>query len=152
MAAVFRVTDSETAIRAQLAETSLIDWKRPYREALVHEWLPTRLGKGTVTVAVKASFRRSPTMKFRCSQSPVVGFAERCRPTSRLMLQAENFALAFMTTHMARLGIRRLLGTRQRMIRITGKQQANAADHIVKRSSLTLVVAMFSHRIKIMLC
>src|SRR5207253_3411557 len=41
------------AIKAQLAEASLIDWKRPYREALVNEWLPTRLGEGTVTVAVE---------------------------------------------------------------------------------------------------
>jgi len=41
------------AMKAQLAEASLIDWRRPYREALVNEWLPTRLGEGTVTVAVK---------------------------------------------------------------------------------------------------
>jgi hypothetical protein len=40
-------------MKAQLAEASLIDWQRPYREALVNEWLPTRLGEGTVTVAVK---------------------------------------------------------------------------------------------------
>jgi hypothetical protein len=42
-------------MKAQLAEASLIDWDRPYRdrEALVSEWLPTRFGKGTVTVAVK---------------------------------------------------------------------------------------------------
>jgi hypothetical protein len=38
-------------------------------------------------------------------------------------------------------------GPVQRMIRIAGKQQANAIGHIVKRSSLTLVVAMFSLRI-----
>jgi CRISPR-associated endonuclease/helicase Cas3 len=43
----------EAANKAQLAEASLIDWRRPYREALVNEWLPTRLGEGTVTVAVK---------------------------------------------------------------------------------------------------
>jgi hypothetical protein len=43
----------EAAIKTQLAEASLIDWRRPYREALVNEWLPTRLGEGTVTVAVK---------------------------------------------------------------------------------------------------
>jgi hypothetical protein len=42
----------KAAIKAQLAEASLIDWKRPYREALVNEWLPTRLGEGTVTVAI----------------------------------------------------------------------------------------------------
>jgi hypothetical protein len=41
-------------MKAQLAEASLIDWRRPYREALVNEWLPTRLGEGTVTVAVKS--------------------------------------------------------------------------------------------------
>jgi hypothetical protein len=27
--------------------------QRPYREALVNEWLPTRLGDGSVTVAVQ---------------------------------------------------------------------------------------------------
>ena len=41
------------AMKAQLADATLIDWMRPYREALVNEWLPTRLGDGTVTVAVK---------------------------------------------------------------------------------------------------
>ena len=34
-------------------------------------------------------------------------------------------------------------GPLQRMIKIRGKQQANAVGHIVKRSLLTLVVAMF---------
>jgi hypothetical protein len=43
----------EAALKAQLAEASLIDWRRPYREALVNEWAPTRLGEGAVTVAVK---------------------------------------------------------------------------------------------------
>jgi hypothetical protein len=43
----------DAAMKAQLAEASLIDWERPYREALVNEWLPTRLGEATVTVAVK---------------------------------------------------------------------------------------------------
>jgi hypothetical protein len=43
----------DAAMKAQLAEASLIDWRRPYREALVNEFLPTRLGEGTVTVAVE---------------------------------------------------------------------------------------------------
>jgi hypothetical protein len=43
----------DAAMKAQLAQASLIDWRRPYREALVNEWLPTRLGDGTVTVAVR---------------------------------------------------------------------------------------------------
>jgi CRISPR-associated endonuclease/helicase Cas3 len=43
----------DAAMKAQLAEASLIDWERPYREALVNEGLPTRLGEGTVTVAVR---------------------------------------------------------------------------------------------------
>ena len=50
---LWRELFDEAAIKAQLAEASLIDWKRPYREALVNEWLPTRLGEGTVTVAVE---------------------------------------------------------------------------------------------------
>jgi hypothetical protein len=50
---LWRELFDEAAIKAQLAEASLIDWRRPYREALVNEWLPTRLGEGTVTVAVE---------------------------------------------------------------------------------------------------
>jgi hypothetical protein len=49
---LWRELFDEAAIKAQLAEASLIDWRRSYREALVNEWLPTRLGEGTVTVAV----------------------------------------------------------------------------------------------------
>jgi CRISPR-associated endonuclease/helicase Cas3 len=50
---LWRELFDEAAIKAQLAEASLIDWRRPYREALVNEWLPTRLGEGSVTVAVE---------------------------------------------------------------------------------------------------
>jgi CRISPR-associated endonuclease/helicase Cas3 len=50
---LWRELFDDAAIKAQLAEASLIDWKRPYREALVNEFLPTRLGEGTVTVAVE---------------------------------------------------------------------------------------------------
>jgi hypothetical protein len=50
---LWRELFDEAAIKAQLAEASLIDWRRSYREALVNEWLPTRLGEGTVTVAVE---------------------------------------------------------------------------------------------------
>ena len=50
---LWRELFEKAAINAQLAEASLIDWRRPYRDALVTEWLPTRLGDGTVTVAVK---------------------------------------------------------------------------------------------------
>jgi CRISPR-associated endonuclease/helicase Cas3 len=50
---LWRELFDDAAIRSQLAEASLIDWKRPYREALVNERLPTRLGEGAITVAVK---------------------------------------------------------------------------------------------------
>jgi CRISPR-associated endonuclease/helicase Cas3 len=50
---LWRELFDEAATKAQLAEASLIDWSRPYREALVNEWLPTRLGEGTITVAVE---------------------------------------------------------------------------------------------------
>jgi hypothetical protein len=49
---LWRNTFDKAAVDRQLAEASLIDWERPYREALVNEWLPTRLGEGSVTVAV----------------------------------------------------------------------------------------------------
>jgi CRISPR-associated endonuclease/helicase Cas3 len=50
---LWRELFDEAAIKAQLAEASLIDWREPYRKALVNEWLPTRLGEGTITVAVQ---------------------------------------------------------------------------------------------------
>jgi hypothetical protein len=50
---LWRELFDDAAMKAQLAEASLIDWERPYREALVNEWLPTRLGEGTTTVAVR---------------------------------------------------------------------------------------------------
>jgi CRISPR-associated endonuclease/helicase Cas3 len=50
---LWRELFDEAAIKAQLAEASLIDWRRSYREALVNEWLPTRLGEGIITIAVK---------------------------------------------------------------------------------------------------
>jgi CRISPR-associated endonuclease/helicase Cas3 len=50
---LWRELFEKAAIHAQLAEASLIDWRRPYRDALVTEWLPTRLGDGTFTVAVR---------------------------------------------------------------------------------------------------
>jgi hypothetical protein len=50
---LWRELFDDGAMKAQLAEASLIDWRRPYREALVNEWLPTRLGDGTITVAVR---------------------------------------------------------------------------------------------------
>jgi CRISPR-associated endonuclease/helicase Cas3 len=50
---LWRELFDDAAQKSQLAETSLVDWKRAYREALVNEWLPTRLGDGTITVAVR---------------------------------------------------------------------------------------------------
>jgi CRISPR-associated endonuclease/helicase Cas3 len=50
---LWRELFDDAAMKAQLAEASLIDWRRPYRCALLNEWLPTRLGDGTVTIAVR---------------------------------------------------------------------------------------------------
>jgi hypothetical protein len=41
---LWRELFEKAAINAQLAEASLIDWTRPYRDALVTEWLPTEMG------------------------------------------------------------------------------------------------------------
>jgi hypothetical protein len=49
---LWRELFDKATVDAQLAKTSLIDWKLSYREALVRDWLPTRLGDGSVTVAV----------------------------------------------------------------------------------------------------
>jgi CRISPR-associated endonuclease/helicase Cas3 len=50
---LWRELFDNAAQKAQLADASLIDWERPYREALVNEWIPTRLGDGTITIAVR---------------------------------------------------------------------------------------------------
>jgi CRISPR-associated endonuclease/helicase Cas3 len=49
---LWRNTFDKAAVDRLLAEASLIDWREPYRKALVTEWLPTRLGDGTVAVSV----------------------------------------------------------------------------------------------------
>jgi hypothetical protein len=38
-------------IEAQLAEAGLVDWSRPYRDAVIDDRYVTRLGEGTITVA-----------------------------------------------------------------------------------------------------
>ena len=95
---LWRELFDEAAIKAQLAEASLIDWKRPYREALVNEWLPTRLGEGTVTVAVENLVSPFTGQKSGRFLSPVVGCAELCSRRSLLMLWGDNFASGRKTT------------------------------------------------------
>ena len=102
----------EAAIRAQLAETSLIDWKRPYREALVNEWLPTRLGEGTVTVAVKGLV--SPFTGDAIKALPIPGRWLRgaVLPDKPINAASGEFRVGTHDYAYDRLGIRRLLGTR----------------------------------------
>ena len=68
---LWRELFDKAAIDAQLAEASLIDWRRPYRDALVTEWLPTRLGDGAVTVAVRNLV--SPFTQERLTALPIPG-------------------------------------------------------------------------------
>jgi len=49
--ALWRRLFERARIDAQLAEAGLIDWSRPYRNALIDDRYATRLGEGTVTVA-----------------------------------------------------------------------------------------------------
>jgi hypothetical protein len=68
---LWRELFDKAAIDAQLAEASLIDWRRPYRDALVTEWLPTRLGDGAVTVAIRNLV--SPFTQERLTALPIPG-------------------------------------------------------------------------------
>ena len=68
---MWRELFDKAAIDRQLAETSLIDWKRSYREALVSDWLPTRLGDGSVTVAVNNLL--SPFTQKQLTALPIPG-------------------------------------------------------------------------------
>jgi hypothetical protein len=49
--ALWRRLFERDRIHAQLAEAGLIDWSRPYRNALIDDRYVTRLGEGTVTIA-----------------------------------------------------------------------------------------------------
>lgn len=49
--ALWRRLYERARIDGQLAETGLVDWKRPYREALIDDRYATRLGEGAVTIA-----------------------------------------------------------------------------------------------------
>ena len=68
---MWRELFDQAAINAQGALANLIDWRRPYRYALVNEWLPTRLGDGTVTVAVKNLV--SPFTQEKLTALPIPG-------------------------------------------------------------------------------
>jgi hypothetical protein len=50
---LWRELFDDAAQKAQLADASLMDGERPYRDALVNEWIPTRLGDGTITITVR---------------------------------------------------------------------------------------------------
>jgi CRISPR-associated endonuclease/helicase Cas3 len=98
----------DAAMKAQLAEASLIDWERPYREALVNEWLPTRLGEGTITVAVKNLV--SPFTGQKIEALPIPGRWLRGVALPDDPINAVNQQLRIETQNYAydRLGIRRL--------------------------------------------
>jgi CRISPR-associated endonuclease/helicase Cas3 len=96
------------AIKAQLAEASLIDWRRPYRNALVSEWLPTRLGEGTVTVAVKKLL--SPFTGQEIKALPIPGrWLHGARlPDEPINAADGQFRIGTQDYAYGRLGIRRL--------------------------------------------
>jgi hypothetical protein len=98
----------DAAMKAQLAEVSLIDWERPYREALVNEWLPTRLGEGTITVAVKNLV--SPFTGRKIEALPIPGRWLRGVALPDEAINVVNRQLRIETQNYTydRLGIRRL--------------------------------------------
>jgi len=104
---LWRELFDDAAMKAQLAEASLIDWERPYCEALVNEWLPTRLGEGTVTVAVKNLV--SPFTGQEIEALPIPGWLRGVALPDE-PINAVNQQLRIGTQNYAydRLGIRRL--------------------------------------------
>lgn len=104
---LWRELFDEAATKAQLAEASLIDWRRPYREALVNERLPTRLGEGTVTVAVESLV--SPFTSHEIEALPIPGRWLRGTVLPDEPVNAAEGRLRIGTESFAydRLGIRR---------------------------------------------
>jgi CRISPR-associated endonuclease/helicase Cas3 len=68
---LWRELFDDAAVKAQTAEANQINWALPYRKALITEWLPTRLGDGTVTVAVRNLV--SPFTQERLTALPIPG-------------------------------------------------------------------------------
>jgi len=98
----------EAAIRAQLAETSLIDWKRPYREALVNEWLPTRLGEGTVTAAVNGLVSPFAGQEIKALPIPGRWLRGAVLPDEPIIAEGGQFRVGTQGYIYDRLGTRRL--------------------------------------------
>jgi CRISPR-associated endonuclease/helicase Cas3 len=105
---LWRELFDEAALKAQMAEASLVDWRRPYREALINEWLPTRLGEGTVTVAVEGLVSPFTGQKIEALPIPRRWLRGTVLPDwpvnaveGQLRIGTQNFAYD-------RLGIRRL--------------------------------------------
>ena len=51
----------QSTAERQLGEAALIDWNRPYAEALCDDWHATRLGEGTIDVEVEGTLQSSLT-------------------------------------------------------------------------------------------
>ena len=82
---LWRELFDKAAINAQLAESSLIDWRRSYRDALITEWLPTRLGVGPSQLQSEILCHPSPKKDLPPCRSLVAGCAASALPKGRLM-------------------------------------------------------------------
>jgi len=60
---------SKGALNAATADAGVVDWQRPYRDALVLEAIATRLGEGTLSIAVDSL--RSPFTGYPITAIPV---------------------------------------------------------------------------------
>ena len=106
---LWRELFDEAAIKSQLAEASLIDWKRPYRDALVNEWLPTRLGEGTVTVAVESLVSPFTGQQIRALPIPARWLRGIVLPDEPVEAVQGQVRIGMQNFTYDRLGIRRLI-------------------------------------------
>jgi CRISPR-associated endonuclease/helicase Cas3 len=96
------------AQRSQLGEASTIDWRRPYRENPVGEFLPTRLAAGTVTVAMQglvSPFTGEPLDAIAVPARWLA--ASKVAPDTRGVAQATVVGVGALAMTYDRLGLQR---------------------------------------------
>jgi CRISPR-associated endonuclease/helicase Cas3 len=104
---LWRELFDNAARKTQLAETSLVDWQRAYREALVNECLPTRLGDGTITIAVRNLASPFTTKRIEALPIPARWLRNVVPPEEPIDAIGDRLSVGSQNFSYTRLGLRR---------------------------------------------
>jgi CRISPR-associated endonuclease/helicase Cas3 len=105
---LWRELFDEAALEAQLANASIIDWRRPYRDALVNDWLPTRSGEGSIAIAVENLFSPFTGQAIEAVPVPARWLRGSVLPEKPIPAVNGQLRIGIQNVTYSRLGIQRL--------------------------------------------